>query len=97
MTKLDPRYNFGAKLKGERPELLRQLDIAYVNTAVFVNRKPDVYTFSAGPPGAGDYLYEDYTIGIDLVAASAGLYVGPSVYMLVYRPTSTTARWVPLG
>lgn len=96
MSKLDPRYNFGAKLKNEWPELLRQMDIAYVNTALSVNRKPDVVTFAVAPIAA-DYLYDDYTIGIDLTAASAGVYVGPSVYMLVFRPTPTTARWVPLG
>lgn len=50
MPTLITRYNWGASLRNANPELTRQLETAYTDTALIVNGKTSKYITNVNPP-----------------------------------------------
>lgn len=87
MTRLNTRFNWGATLAEENPDLYRQLNDTYTDTAETVNRKANRNTDTVNPP-ANSPVNKNFDIGDIWVRTDNN-----TAFMMTSRTSAEAATW----
>lgn len=90
MPTLPTRFNWGTALRNENPELTRQLDDSYTDTALVVNTKVSKYITTSAPPNpaTASTTNKNFELGDIWVDKAADL-----AYIMTSRTTDVLVTW----
>lgn len=90
MPVLPQKYNWGAAVRNDNPELVRQLDDIYTGLMLLLNTKPSTNVTNVNPPNnvtAAD-INRNYSIGDFWVNTSTD-----TAWIMTSRTDLTTVNW----
>lgn len=94
MTDLDERFNWGSTLAQDNPDLYRQLNDTYTNTAQAVNRKGNVHRNSEKPfsdPPADSLFNKNFNIGDIYVRED-----NDTAFIMTSRTSAEAVTWTQI-
>lgn len=91
MPTLITRYNWGSAIRNWNPELARQLDESYTDTALVVNSKISKRVISGQDPPASDSVNKNFEIGDIWVRTDTD-----TAWIMTSRTTDIAVTWTQI-